>query len=282
MGAETMARRGIRRRNAARAAIFGGVTGILLGVVAGAACMLIITGAAKAAGGADTAGAPAESPGAAVSAAPAASASPMASVPPSASPSPALPAEPLTAEDGLLTLVNAANTVPAGYTVALTELKNGQAVATACYPDLQRMMDDCRAAGNEPLICSSYRSAAAQSALFENKVAELTAGGLERAAAEEAAARSVAAPGTSEHQLGLAVDIVDMSYQVLDETQEATATQVWLMANSWRYGFIHRYPSDKSSVTGVIYEPWHYRYVGMEAAAAIHAAGVCLEEYLGG
>lgn len=73
-------------------------------------------------------------------------------------------------------------------------------------------------------------------------------------------------PGTSEHQLGLAVDIVDVNYQLLDTNQENTAVQKWLLENSWRYGFILRYPTDQTDVTGIVYEPWHYRYVGKEYA----------------
>ncbi|MCB6367700.1 M15 family metallopeptidase, partial [Intestinibacillus massiliensis] len=90
----------------------------------------------------------------------------------------------------------------------------------------------------------------------------------------------VAVPGTSEHQLGLAVDLVSLSNQNLNHSQENTALQKWLMKNSWKYGFILRYPSDKSSITGIGYEPWHYRYVGKKAAKAIYEQGVCLEEYL--
>ena len=94
--------------------------------------------------------------------------------------------------------------------------------------------------------------------------------GRDRAAAEEAAADEVARPGTSEHQLGLAVDIVDVNYQLLDTNQENTAVQKWLLENSWRYGFILRYPTDQTDVTGIVYEPWHYRYVGKEYAQDIY------------
>lgn len=87
-------------------------------------------------------------------------------------------------------------------------------------------------------------------------------------------------PGTSEHQLGLAVDIVDADYQLLNHAQEDTAVHQWLLEHCWDYGFILRYPADKGDVTGIIYEPWHYRYVGREHAQAIRAAGLCLEEYL--
>lgn len=97
--------------------------------------------------------------------------------------------------------------------------------------------------------------------------------------AREEAARWVARPGTSEHETGLAVDIVDKGYQILDRKQEQTPVQQWLMEHCVRYGFILRYPTDKSELTGIGYEPWHYRYVGPEAAAAIMEQGICLEEY---
>ena len=90
----------------------------------------------------------------------------------------------------------------------------------------------------------------------------------------------MAPPGASEHQTGLAVDIVDANYLELDEGQEETATQQWLMIHCAEYGFILRYPTDKSATTGIGYEPWHYRYVGKEAASAITQSGLCLEEWL--
>ena len=93
-------------------------------------------------------------------------------------------------------------------------------------------------------------------------------------------ARSVALPGTSEHELGLAVDIIDEFYTNLDAGQENTSTQQWLMANSWRYGFILRYPNGSTDITGIIYEPWHYRYVGLEYAKDIYERGLTLEEYI--
>lgn len=76
------------------------------------------------------------------------------------------------------------------------------------------------------------------------------------------------------------VDIVDVNYQLLDTNQENTAVQKWLLENSWRYGFILRYPTDQTDVTGIVYEPWHYRYVGKEYAQDIYKKGLCLEQYL--
>lgn len=183
-------------------------------------------------------------------------------------------------EDWRLRLVNPWNALPADYEVTLTQLSNGHAVDERCYPDLQAMMDACRTAGLSPVICSSYRTQEKQETLFNNKVNSLLAKGLTQTEAKTEAGKAVAVPGTSEHQLGLAVDIVDLSNQNLDESQENTAVQKWMMENSWKYGFILRYPNDKSDITGIIYEPWHYRYVGKEAAKEIYALGICLEEYL--
>jgi D-alanyl-D-alanine carboxypeptidase len=183
-------------------------------------------------------------------------------------------------DDWRLLLVNPWNYIPEGYDITLTQLMNGHSVDERCYPDLQEMMDACRADGNSPLICSSYRSQQKQEQLFENRVTSLIAQGYSEADARTEAATINAIPGTSEHQLGLAVDIVDVNNQNLDESQESAAVQKWLMQNSWKYGFILRYPSGKSDVTGIIYESWHYRYVGKDAAKEMFEQGLCLEEYL--
>ena len=140
--------------------------------------------------------------------------------------------------------------------------------------------DDCRKAGLHPIVCSGYRSKEKQQILFDEKCNEYLQQGYSRAEAHRAAEEWVALPGTSEHHLGMAVDIVAESYQFLDRRQEETAEQQWMMAHSWEYGFILRYPTGKSSLTGIQYEPWHYRYVGRAAAAYITQNHLCLEEYL--
>ena len=202
--------------------------------------------------------------------------SPDAVSPPASDPAADKPA----ADDWRLLLVNPWNPLPEGYEATLVKLKNGLFVDERCYPALQEMMDDCRAAGLSPVICSAYRSTDRQERLYNNQVDKLLALGYARAEAEPEAAKAVAVPGTSEHQLGLAVDIVDLNNQNLNESQEETAVQKWLMDHSWEYGFILRYPGGKSETTGIIYEPWHYRYVGQAAAREIYTQGLCLEEYL--
>ena len=179
-----------------------------------------------------------------------------------------------------LTLVNADNPMDDDYRITLTRLRNKQSIDSRCYPELQAMMDDCRAAGLSPIICSSYRTYEKQQELFEQQVQEFINQGYGKLDAQKKASGAVARPGTSEHELGLAVDIVDESNQRLNQYQENTAVQRWLMQNSWRYGFILRYPSDKTDITGIQYEPWHYRFVGKEAAKEIYENNWTLEEYL--
>lgn len=179
-----------------------------------------------------------------------------------------------------LTLVNPWNLIPADYRVTLSQVEPGHFVDERCALNLRSMLSDCRAAGQSPMICSSYRSQEKQEALYQNKVNHLIAQGYPKETAKAEAGKSVAVPGTSEHQLGLAVDIVDLANQNLDSSQEHTGVQKWLMENSWKYGFILRYPNGKSDLTGIIYEPWHYRYVGKDAAKQIYDLNLCLEEYL--
>lgn len=183
--------------------------------------------------------------------------------------------------DGLLLLVNPWTPLPEDFVPGeLVPVQNDQAVDARAYPDLQNMLGDMSQAGLSPLICSSYRSQERQQELYDNKVQRVMAEGASREAAQAEAARWVARPGTSEHQTGLAVDIVSLSNQMLDETQESTPEFQWLAENAWKYGFILRYPSDKSEKTGIAYEPWHFRFVGKEAAEEMHDLGLCLEEYL--
>ena len=172
-----------------------------------------------------------------------------------------------------LTLVNAQNPIGEAVPEDLAELEGGRYFDGRAVDALKEFIAAARAEGLSVCLSSTYRSYSEQSYLFTRKVGQC--GG-----DEAAAARIVTRPGTSEHQLGLAADIIDLNYPYLDEGQEETSTQKWLMETSWKYGFILRYPADKESVTGVMYEPWHFRYVGKEAAAYIMENNLCLEEFL--
>ena len=205
--------------------------------------------------------------------------------PPAESPSADLPSEPTRTppdrDSWNLILVNYENLLPEDFTVPeLIQVRDKQYVDSRVYPALQQMLNAAREEGLQPLVCSSYRDWDTQVRLFEAEVQNWLNEGYSREDAEARAAIWVARPGTSEHQTGLTVDIVDLSYQVLDEGQERTPVQQWLMAHCAEYGFILRFPTDKSAITGIGYEPWHYRYVGVEAAREITERGLCLEEYL--
>ena len=154
-------------------------------------------------------------------------------------------------------------------------------VKKICKEPLEQMLAACRDAGNQVVIISAFREHSTQIYLYNRKVNYFLNQGLDAATARKEAGKIVAMPGTSEHELGLAVDLVDSSYTELNEAQENTDTQKWLMEHCWEYGFILRYPSSKSDATGIIYEPWHYRYVGKEVAQELKETGLCLEEYLG-
>ena len=159
---------------------------------------------------------------------------------------------------------------------------NGYQVDARIIGDLQEMFDAARAAGRNPVICSAFRSWDTQEYLYQNKIERVMAEeGLSEEEARKEAGTVVAVPGTSEHQVGLALDIVSSEYMNLDDKQMETEDQQWLMENSWKYGFILRYPLNKSDITGIIFEPWHYRYVGKEAAKEIYEQDITLEEYLG-
>ena len=180
----------------------------------------------------------------------------------------------------MLYLVNPWNPLPEGYTVELQSINSTHQIAAVAYQDYLDMVTDCQEAGFQPVVCSSYRTMEYQQGLFQNRIDRYVKAGYSEEEATELAGHSVAIPGTSEHQLGLALDIVDNENWRLDESQADMPTQQWLMANSWRYGWILRYPSEKSEITGIIYEPWHYRYVGKTIAKEIYELDICLEEYL--
>lgn len=180
---------------------------------------------------------------------------------------------PVSAEWNLI-VVNQWNELPEDYSVELTELSNGQKVDSRIYPYLQEMFDAARAEGIYPVVGEGYRTAEEQQEILDDKIQTYINQGYSPLRAERTAKEWVALPGTSEHQLGIAVDInADKSMCSNEEVY------VWLAENAYKYGFILRYPPGKQEITGTSYEPWHYRYVGVEAAQDIYEQGICLEEY---
>lgn len=182
--------------------------------------------------------------------------------------------------DWNLILVNKDNPIPEDYKVETVKVEGRWEVDIRIKESLEQMIKDARKEGLDPIICSAYRTSNYQKNLFNKKVTEYKRKGYSQKNAEEQAALWVTIPGTSEHELGLSLDIVDRKYQILDEKQENTSVQKWLMEHCYEYGFILRYPTDKKDITKINYEPWHYRYVGIKDAMYIKEKGFCLEEYI--
>ena len=171
-----------------------------------------------------------------------------------------------------LMLVNKWNPIPENYEVNLVKIKGGECVDERIYEPLMEMLEDAKDENwNQlPKVVSGYRTAEKQQSLYDEKITEYKKKGYSESEAKELAEEWVAVPGYSEHQLGFAVDINGATYDLY----------LWLQENSYKYGFIFRYPGYKTEITGISEEVWHYRYVGVEAATEIYEQGLCLEEYL--
>ena len=182
--------------------------------------------------------------------------------------------------DWNLILVNKEHLIPNGYNPEVQMIENGYRVDKRIVEAIEKMLKDARSEGMNPWICSSYRSSETQVKLFQNQVNKYINQGYGSKKAEEMAASWVAIPRTSEHEIGLSLDIVDREYQLLDEEQANRPTQKWLKENCTKYGFILRYEEDKQDKTKVNHEPWHYRYVGIENAKFMKEKEFCLEEFI--
>ena len=154
-------------------------------------------------------------------------------------------------------------------------LSNGKQVDSRIYPSLQKMFNDARANGLALFVREGYRTAQDQQQIMNERIREYENQGYSKPQATKMAEKYVAIPGTSEHQLGLSVDINANQTKCSSEKVYS-----WLDNNAYKYGFIKRYPSNKSYITRIHNEPWHYRYVGKEAAATMKNQNLCLEEYL--
>lgn len=177
-----------------------------------------------------------------------------------------------TDTDWNLTLVNKWNSIPENYAVTLVKVPGGEQVDERIYDPLMEMLEAAKEENWDqlPKVVSGYRTQEKQQKLYNEKIAKYRQQGYSEKEAVEQAEQWVAVPGYSEHQLGFAVDINGATYDLY----------FWLQENSYKYGFVFRYPGDKTDITGTEEEVWHYRYVGVEAAAEMYEQGLCLEEYL--
>ncbi len=168
-----------------------------------------------------------------------------------------------------LVLINQWNQVDSTRFSPRLKAVEGIQVDSCCAEDLKQMLAACRAQGVSISLTAGFRTQDEQLSLFENEVHRLMGAGNSADLAYAAAEQRVGAPGTSEHELGLAIDV------------QGASAQVWMRENAWQYGFILRYPEGSESVTGRSADNSHFRYVGRPAAAQIQSLGITLEEYMG-
>ena len=184
-----------------------------------------------------------------------------------------------SSDDWQIILVNKQHPIPDDYEFPLGTISGSMKCDERIISPLLEMMRAANKDGIGLIICSPYRDMDRQTMLFTNKVNRYMNGGMSYMDAYNLASQAVTVPGSSEHQIGLAIDIICDGYSSLDEGFGDTAAGKWLTANSYKYGFILRYPQGKENITSIEYEPWHFRYVGVDAATVIHENDICLEEF---
>ena len=186
----------------------------------------------------------------------------------------------LSVDDWQLVLVNKQHPVPEDYTFTLGTITGSMKCDVRIIDELMAMLEAAKADGIDLMICSPYRDYNRQTVLFNRKIDYYMDKGYSYMEAYKIASITVTVPGASEHQIGLALDIVSNTYTALDTGFGKTDAGIWLREHGYEYGFILRYPLGKEYITGIQYEPWHYRYVGKKAATAIMKQGITLEEFL--
>lgn len=181
--------------------------------------------------------------------------------------------------DWRLALINKQHPIPDDYEFTLGTIKGNMQCDERIISDLLTMLQAAKDDGVNLAICSPYRTLNRQEELFNKKIKVYMGQGMSYMEAYKLASQAVTVPGASEHQVGLALDIVSDTYTLLDEGFAETDAGKWLAEHSCEYGFILRYPLGKEYITSIEYEPWHFRYVGKEAAAIMKEEGICLEEF---
>lgn len=182
--------------------------------------------------------------------------------------------------DWKLLLVNKTHTIPEDYTFTLGTIKGNMKCDERIIKPLMDMFAGAKEDGVNLIVCSPYRDMSRQEYLFERKMKNYINMGYSYIDAYKVSSQAVTVPGASEHQIGLSLDILCDSYNTLDDGFGETEAGKWLVENSYKYGFILRYPEGKEYVTGIMYEPWHFRYVGVEAATVMHDNNLTLEEFV--
>ena len=183
------------------------------------------------------------------------------------------------ASDWRLILINKQHSIPEDYTFPLGTISGNMKCDERILEDLLAMMQGAKDDGVDLVICSPYRDYNRQTYLFNKKINSYMNLGMSYMDAYKTASMRVTSPNASEHRIGLAIDFYSSTYMSLNAGFADTDTGIWLAEHSWEYGFILRYPEGKEYITGIQYEPWHFRYVGLEAATVITQKDITLEEF---
>ncbi|MCR5102406.1 MAG: M15 family metallopeptidase [Butyrivibrio sp.] len=183
------------------------------------------------------------------------------------------------ANDWKIMLVNKQHPIPEGYDFPLGDITDTMHCDERIISYLKAMLQAAERDGVNLVICSPYRNSSRQENLFNTKIDNYMAAGMSYMEAYNLASQAVTVPGSSEHQIGLALDIVSDTYSLLEAEFGDTDAGKWLAANSYKYGFVLRYPLGKEDITGIEFEPWHFRFVGVDAASVMYNEDLCLEEF---
>lgn len=188
-----------------------------------------------------------------------------------------------SSDDWKLVLINKQHPIPSDYTFTLGPIKTIKGEMQCDERIIDSLLAMMQAAYEEDGIilgvCSPYRDLNWQKVLFNRKIKLYMKKGMSYMDAYALSSQTVTVPGASEHQIGLAVDMVSDTYQELDAGFADTEAGIWLKEHCSEYGFILRYPEGKEGITGIEFEPWHFRYVGKDAARIIMEEELCLEEF---
>lgn len=185
-------------------------------------------------------------------------------------------------QDWRLVLINKQHPIPEDYTFTLETIRTHSGGIQCDGRVMEDLFAMLKAADEEQIglaICSHYRDLNRQELLFNRKIKTYMKKGMSYMEAYQISSQTVTVPGASEHQIGLAMDIVSESYPELEEGFADTEAGIWLREHCAEFGFILRYPKGKETITGIRFEPWHFRYVGREAAEVIMEEEICLEEF---
>ena len=183
------------------------------------------------------------------------------------------------ADDWRLILINKQHPIPEDYQFTLGYLTGSYQCDERIIDDLLLMLKAAKEDGISLRVCSPYRDSERQESLFDRKINKYMSNGYTYIDAYKLSSQAVTVPGSSEHQVGLAIDFISDTYTTLDEGFELTDTGKWLKKHCADYGFALRYPKGKEYITSIEYEPWHFRYVGREAASIMMSEELCLEEF---